>query len=172
MEFLKSIFNSDFFKNYVLSVLLIALILFLLVFTVRIFFRLTILFLLRKYKHYRKKKKLKFEKKDIVSTPKEDEELLRDKEEETKLIGVERMPAEYDYQQEIGGQQVGELEEGKIVGVAEPIGFWTSLVLGQKLSFLVNQAHILSQREKKGFWVSLIEAQSRSMERQRGRGGR
>ncbi|MFC1659794.1 hypothetical protein ACFL0U_04480 [Pseudomonadota bacterium] len=167
MEFLRNISNGE-VQIAIIRVLIIFVVLLVLVFLVRLFFNITLFFLVRKYKGYRKKKKLKFDKKDVASTPKEDEELLRDK--ESELVGVEKIPVEYDPEQELGEE--GEIEEGKIVGIAEPIGFWTSLILGQKLTFLVNQAHYLSQKGKKGFWVALVEAQGRSRDRQRGRGGR
>lgn len=169
MDFFQNI-NSSQIQNAIVRVLIIFIILLVLVLLVRLFFNLTLFFLIRKYKGYKEKKKLRLEKKDTTSTLKEDEELHRDKEKESELVGVERIPAKYDRESEFIDNL--EPEEGKIVGVAEPIGFWTSLILGQKLTFLVNQAHVLNQKEKKGFWVALVEAQGRSRDRQRARGGR
>ncbi len=62
-----------------------------------------------------------------------------------------------------------EMQEVKIVGVVKPIGFWTSMILGQKLTYLINSAHILNKRSNKGFWVSMIEAKDRTAGRQHGR---
>jgi len=63
-----------------------------------------------------------------------------------------------------------EMEEVKIVDIVEPIGFWTSMILGQKLTYLVSAAQIINKRSNRGFWVSMIEAKERAAGREHGRG--
>ena len=62
-----------------------------------------------------------------------------------------------------------ELNESQIVDIVKPIGFWTSMILGQKLTYLVQSAQSLNKRGDKGFWASMIEAKERSADRQHGR---
>lgn len=62
-----------------------------------------------------------------------------------------------------------EMNQVEIVDFVKPIGFWTSMILGQKLTFLIQSAHVLNKRGNKGFWVSMIEAKDRSAGRQQGR---
>jgi hypothetical protein len=57
----------------------------------------------------------------------------------------------------------------KIVDFVKPVGFWTSMVLGQKLTHLVNSANIMNNDERQGFWIRMVEAQDRAAGRQRGR---
>lgn len=62
-----------------------------------------------------------------------------------------------------------ELNESQIVDIVKPIGFWTSMILGQKLTYLVQSAQTLNKRGDKGFWASMIEAKERAAGRQHGR---
>ena len=57
----------------------------------------------------------------------------------------------------------------QIVDIVKPIGFWTSMVLGQKLTHLINSANIMNKDNRKGFWVRMVEAQDKAAGRQRGR---
>jgi len=49
----------------------------------------------------------------------------------------------------------------RIVGIVRPVGFWTSLILGDQLGELLNKAKTLSSRSKKGFWISMLETQTK-----------
>jgi hypothetical protein len=71
---------------------------------------------------------------------------------------------------ETNQQQEEDINDIEIVDFVKPIGFWTSMILGQKLTYLVQSAQVLNKRGKKGFWVSMIEAKDRSAGRQQGRG--
>ena len=64
-------------------------------------------------------------------------------------------------------QDLGQVE---IVDFVKPIGFFTAMILGQKLTYLVQSAQALNKRGNKGFWVSMIEAKDRAAGRQHGRG--
>jgi hypothetical protein len=66
-------------------------------------------------------------------------------------------------------QEKAELSEVKIVDTVKPVGFWSSMILGQKLSYLVKSAQIINKRGKQGFWVSMIEAQEQAAGKQHGR---
>lgn len=59
-------------------------------------------------------------------------------------------------------------DDARIVGVAEPIGFFTRFVMKQKLGFIVARAGL--QSSKKGYWVNLIKAQAASQGKDQGRG--
>lgn len=63
-----------------------------------------------------------------------------------------------------------EMSKVEIVDIVKPIGFWTSVILGQKLTYLIQSAQMLNKRGNKGFWVSMIEAKDRAAGRQHGRG--
>jgi hypothetical protein len=63
-----------------------------------------------------------------------------------------------------------ETQQVEIVDFVKPIGFWTSMILGQKLTYLIQSAQVLNKRDNKGFWVSMIEAKDRAAGRQHGRG--
>ena len=63
-----------------------------------------------------------------------------------------------------------ELNEINIVDIVQPIGFWTSMILGQKLTYLINSAQIINKRGNKGFWASMIEAKEREAGKQHARG--
>lgn len=52
----------------------------------------------------------------------------------------------------------------------KPVGFWTSMILGQKLTYLVSSAKLMNKNRKKGFWSSMVEAQERAAGREKGRG--
>lgn len=116
-------------------------------------------------KHYHqikekiKNKRLKFE-------PKADEELMKVKEDELSISRpvVERMPATIEQEQERS-----ELSQTTIVDIVKPVGFFTSMILGQKLTYLVSSAKLMNQNSHKGFWVSMVEAQERAQGRERGR---
>ncbi len=63
-----------------------------------------------------------------------------------------------------------ELNEINIVDIVKPVGFWTSMILGQKLTYLINSAQMINKRGDKGFWASMIEAKERVAGKQHSRG--
>ena len=67
-------------------------------------------------------------------------------------------------------EQNQDLGQSEIVDFVKPIGFFTSMILGQKLTYLIQSAQVLNKRGNKGFWVSMIEAKDRAAGRQHGRG--
>jgi len=69
-------------------------------------------------------------------------------------------------QQELDREEMSRVE---IVDFVKPIGFFTSMILGQKLTYLIQSAQVLNKRGNKGFWVSMIEAKDRAAGRQHGR---
>jgi hypothetical protein len=128
----------------------------------RIVVRVSLIFARRKYqdlleiiesaKHPKSKKVI----------PKEDSEKFIDKEKQREI--VEKIVS----QEQIDEDR--ELKETKIVDFVKPVGFWTSMILGQKLTYLVSSAKIMSNNNDKGFWESMVEAQERAQGRQKGRG--
>jgi len=153
------------------------------VFFIIIAARLILTFLLNQaYQRYkilkRKGKKLISSKKNFK---KEDEELLRKKSEipkahsqvkaELRAKNFAQSNHSYEvipsHEQELDKQDLNSVE---IVDIVKPIGFWTSMILGQKLTYLIQSAQILNKRGNKGFWVSMIEAKEREAGKQHARG--
>ncbi len=102
---------------------------------------------------------------NVVIYKKNDEELLRNKEIENmqkdllKLNNVDKI--NQDFEDKIGSVS----GSGRIVGIVKPVGFWTSLILGDQLSKIFGKAKLLNKRSGKGFWISMLETQSRMIEK-------
>ncbi len=161
----------------------VLLVIFLTVFLLILIARVIVNFLLNQaYKRYqdlkKKGKKLISKKKNFR---KEDEELLRKKSDIPKAHSQVKAElqaknfAKSSHSYEIIPSQEQELDKEdlnkvEIVDIVKPIGFWTSVILGQKLTYLIQSAQILNKRGNKGFWVSMIEAKEREAGRQHSRG--
>jgi ABC-type multidrug transport system fused ATPase/permease subunit len=141
--------------------------------------RLILIFLIeRSYQNYIKIKKAA--KRVLPSNKKkykkEEETLLRKIEiprAHSALKAEKRMLSDREsgsYELMESNQQEEDLGQTEIVDFVKPIGFWTSIILGQKLTYLVQSAQVLNKRGNKGFWVSMIEAKDRVAGRQQGRG--
>lgn len=159
--------EKDILLNSVISIAIISIILLVLIFVLRLIFY-TILWISSLF-YVKKKKAKKSPKADIISYKKDEEELLKNKkseekklEEEFKLEGVQRIGEDF-------AKQVAFLDNDKIVGIAKPVGFWTSLILGDQLSQILGRASALNDRSHKGFWVSMLEAQARGLGRKNSR---
>lgn len=125
------------------------LILFFLIALIRIIFYILSLIFIAVYP---KKNNEEKGKKQTTNLP-HDDVLLRDikKEKKNELENVEKLSENlYD-----PNNNIEEKEEDKIVGIAKPIGYWTSLILGDKLSELLIQKQSMN-RNGGGFWVDLI----------------
>lgn len=123
-------------------------------------------------------KTAEFIKNDLKKFIKEDEELLRKLDEipkahsETRAGKIGKPPADQSYElipSEQQQKEKAELAETKIVDIVKPVGFWTSVILGQKLTYLIQSAQIINKRANRGFWVSMVEAQEQAAGRQHGR---
>lgn len=70
---------------------------------------------------------------------------------------------------EVGLNQNPQVDEVEIVGLAEPVGFWTRFIREQKTKFIM--ARLNTQKtDNKGFWVNLINAQSMTKGKDQSRG--
>jgi len=165
----------------------ILLVIFFAVFFLIIIARLIFSFLL--YQALKRYQDLKKVNKRIFSSAKkilkEDEELMRRKSEiprahsEVKAELMARRNAQGSVQennsyelieseeQELDRQEKNEI---KIVDIVKPVGFWTSMILGQKMTYLIQSAQTINNRSKQGFWVSMIEAKEREAGKQHSRG--
>lgn len=125
------------------------LILFFLIALIRIiFYILSLIFIVVHPKKNNEEKS----KKQTTNLP-HDDALLRDikKEKKNELKNVEKLSENlYD-----PNNNIEKKEDGKIVGIAKPIGYWTSLILGDKLSELLIQKQSMNKNGG-GFWVNLI----------------
>ena len=89
---------------------------------------------------------------------KKDEDLYRDKrKEEERYSKIEK-------------ENQNNIDEVEIVDIVKPVGFWTSMILGKKLTYLVSSAKLMNKNRKKGFWSSMVEAKERAAGREKGRG--
>ena len=59
-------------------------------------------------------------------------------------------------------------EEGKIIGIAEPKGFWSKFVMSQKLGFIFARL-ATSKNKSECFWTNWIKAQDISQGKDKGR---
>lgn len=152
------------------------------VFVLIIILRVVLNFLLNQaYKRYLALKKVsqKIIRSGKKNFKKEEDELLR------KKTDIPRAHSEVKAELRAKGQQSGsyeiiesqdrefekqEMNSINIVDIVKPVGFWTSMILGQKLTYLVQAAQILNKRGDKGFWASMIEAKEREAGRQHSRG--
>jgi hypothetical protein len=70
---------------------------------------------------------------------------------------------------ELGVEKTESHEESRIVGIAEPQGFWSKFVMSQKLGHILARLGA-QQSSDKGFWVNLIKAQGMSQGKDQSRG--
>ncbi len=148
---------------------------FVLILGTRIVFKVLLHFAKKKYQKLKNIKKL-FKSNKNFNT--EDSELLRklDIPQAHSAVRAQNMTAKNNQNQSYelipsNEQQIAkeEMNETKIVDIVKPIGFWTSMILGQKLTYLIQSAQVINKRDRQGFWVSMIEAQERAAGRQHGR---
>lgn len=109
-----------------------------------------------------KKKRATYPKSSKKFIPKEEDERSKKKYTlmERPVQSHEKLATEQDEQA---------LEEVKIVDIVQPVGFWTSMMLGQKLTYLMSAAQLINKKSHKGFWVSMVEAQAQAAGRQHGK---
>lgn len=138
-------------------------------------------FLNKAAQHYQTLKKVSKEKlfPDKKNFLTEDEELMKIKaglprahsEVKAELMAMNNQNQGYEImmseEQELDRE---EMSKGTIVDIVKPVGFWTSMILGQKLTYLIQSAQALNKRGDKGFWASMIEAKERESGREHGRG--
>ena len=158
-------------------------VIFISVFLITLIVRLVVAILIHlAYEHYKKlKKSSNFFKKDVKKIIKEEDELLKNLDNipiahsaaRAAKLGKSNISQQNNYELITSEEQQKEKEEMSqvsIVDIVKPVGFWTSLILGQKLTYLIQSAQIINKRDKQGFWVSMIEAQDQAAGRQKGRG--
>lgn len=169
--------------EFVEQILPTLLVIFVIVLSLIVSLRLILLFLINQsYKRYLALKKAS--KKILPSQrkkfAKEEEERLREKLDIPKANSqLKAELRQQRLQKQSGSYEIIESEDQKlakeernqtqIVDIVKPIGFWTSMILGQKLTYLVQSAQMLNKRGDKGFWASMIEAKERAAGRQHGR---
>lgn len=123
----------------------------LIIFSILILLRFILYFVLRLFsKLYYLKYNFKSKQNKNNTEPHDD--LLRDKEKENKDI--------FENVEKIGGKieetHVKYNNQERVVGIIKSVGFWTSLILGDKLSEILLKNQALSEG-KNNFWVNLIK---------------
>jgi ribosomal protein S17 len=155
-----------FFKTAFPVLLAIFVVVLLGIFLTRIIFKILLIFARKNYqkiaKKWQNRKAIKAEK----VQPKEDEALFIEKEDPLSKPKSNVVQKIISQKQEAENR---ELSETQIVDIVKPVGFWTSVILGQKLTYLVSSAKIMNKNSHKGFWVSMVEAQEKAQGRQKGR---
>jgi predicted PurR-regulated permease PerM len=169
---LKEILNNYIFNN---NLLILFLSLFFCVLFAIIILRIILNFVIDQvYKKYSKLKKILPKSQKSI---KEEEELLRYKNnlpkahsqvksEINNMASNQELPV-YELIERPKEQDLSQVE---IVDIVKPIGFWTSMILGQKLTYLIQSAQMLNKKGSKGFWVSMVEAKDRVAGKQHSRG--
>ena len=94
-----------------------------------------------------------------------DKDIEKQKEQEAqKLVNVQRLP-------KVGGEEF-DLEPNyskkNIVGMVKPIGYWTSLIMGQRVTSLMQHAEVLKQQNDNGYWVNMMHARDMAKGKNRG----
>jgi len=158
-----------------------------LIFIIRAVFSLLIMMMVKKYQKITSKIRKNFKKKSAKKFNKNDEELFRNK---VEFLKIEFPRAHSEVKAELRAKKSSlnnqdsfeliesaeqrmakeELNKIEIVDFVKPVGFWTSMILGQKLTYLIKSAQSLNKRGDKGFWASMIEAKEREAGRQHSRG--
>lgn len=162
-----------------MKIIIISAIVFTTIFFLILTARLIFGFLLNNaYKRYKTlKRKFPKTKKTIKKYVKEEDELRRKREiprAHSAIKAEKRNQTQNDNYEIITSAEEErdrhEMSQVEIVDLVKPIGFWTSMILGQKLTYLIQSANALNKNGNKGFWVSMIEAKDRTAGRQHGRG--
>lgn len=154
---------SNFIQNALPIIGILSVIIFAIILLSRVIVKILLYFAVKNYKAIRNAARRRKKPKAKKILPKEDDERFVQKDEfaPTKQDSYEIIPSN---QEEVA------FEKPEIVDIVKPVGFWTSMVLGQKLTYLVSSAKLMNDNSKKGFWTSMVEAEARAAGRQRGKG--
>jgi hypothetical protein len=135
-------------SNNIVHLTIIPVIIFCIIFIIRVLIEIKI--------EQTRAKREEEKKHKLQKLKKEEEEKFRKKEQENVKILT-------------NSKEEGSSTSPQVVDFVKPVGFWTSMVLGQKITHLINSANIMNNDNRKGFWVRMVEAQDRAAGRQRGR---
>lgn len=138
---------------------------------IRMIMAIFFLYMIRKYEALMKLIRPK-DKKDKPYIPSSRNDIMyRDKDIEKqkarenaiKLQNVKRLPR-------IGDDMDLEpdFDKKEIVGMVKPVGRWTAMVLGQKVSYLMQHAETLKTQNDAGYWVNMMHAKDASQGKGRG----
>ncbi len=139
---------------------------------VRIVMALFFLYMIRKYealikmirpKDKKEKPYIPSSRNDIMYRDK-DVEKQKARENAIKLQNVQRLPR-------IGDQDIDldpDFDKKEIVGMVKPVGRWTAMILGQKVSYLMQHAETLKTQNDAGYWVNMMHAKDASQGKGRG----
>ncbi len=155
-------------KNALPILALIFILVIIAIFSVRLIINILINKAKRKYNILKKKAQKKISQKISSKYIKEEDELLLNKQNQNNIAKNSNQSYQIIKSQE-QEEQREQLNNMDIVDIVKPIGFFTSMILGQKLTYLIQSAQIINKRGKKGFWVSMVEAQEKAAGRQHGR---
>ncbi len=105
------------------------------------------------------------ERKEVVTGKAKSQDYIKLQQKEFELENEEGLvKVEKDIKPELRNK-----DETVIVGISQPVGFWSRLIMSQKLGFLMSFQHQMKQN-KGGYFVNLVKAQARSQGKEKGRG--
>lgn len=115
------------------------------------------------YKNYQdlKKKTQQYFPKNKKNFIKEEEELRRYKDEIPKAHSQTKLEKKLNEAQAQYQKMVDDIlqeEEEKVVGVAKPVGFWTSKIFGERIATIIAQAESMKKGESTKFWQNFVKA--------------
>jgi len=137
-----------------------------LIFLIRSILELIIYFSYKNYQKFKSKSHKLFSK-SSKKFDKIDEELFRKKSEIPKShsqIRAENTKRKVQAEYQILNENF--LEDEKIVGIAQPLGFWTRKIFGERIATVIAQAESMKKGESTKFWQNFVKA-SRAQARHR-----
>lgn len=159
-------------KEALIFIGILSIVLFFIITAIRIVMTIVLLYLIKKYtmlinliKQKKQDDYIPSSRNDILYRDKNIEQ-QKEKEAIQQLQNVQRLPKNID-------EENFDLEsfynKKEIVGIVKPIGYWTSLILGQKVTYLIQHAETLKSQNDVGYWVNMLHAKDISKGRSRGR---
>lgn len=148
---------------------------FLLILLIRFILTIFFLNLIKKYQALLSYIKSQTTKPDFEAykntSAKTEEERSRDQKKEIKKIkemgiAIKMNQIEDTFQEFLEDKS---MDKVKIVGIVKPVGKWTSLILGQKVTGLMQQATKLQQQNDLGYWANMMHSQRKGQGRERQR---
>lgn len=133
-----------------LIIFLLSILFFIVISLIRIILYFVLKGIINKYKNLLKLLTNKLNKNKNESFTNRDDKRLKDKEKEKILDKVYKINQE----ERILQQPI----QTRIIGIVKPVGRWTQLILGQKVSYMMQQANALKQQTEHGYWQTMVHS--------------
>lgn len=157
-------------KEALIIISILSIIIFCIIAITRIVALIMLRYTIKKYKALIalfKKDKLPDKEPIYVPNSNRPDKLYRDKDIEKKKE-LEQEKAIFQNVQVMNNRHVEQEQSlGNIVGIVKPIGKWTALVMGEKITYLMQHAEELKRQSDKGYWQTKMHAVDHGMGRGR-----